>query len=106
MSARTLMPTRAAPGATESRRMPIAWLAGSRLNIACAQSLARFIASCLVMQRPPLRGPAAQQQRRPITFFAITGVQIFQDLQNARRPDGVRPGQRTLGVIDPGAHRQ
>src|SRR5690606_37418970 len=106
MSARTLMPTRAQPGAVESRRMPIAWLAVSRLNSVCAQVLARFIASWLVMESPPFGNAAAQQQRRSIAFFAVTGLQVFQHVEDVRRADGIGPGQRALRVIDPGAHRQ
>ena len=98
MSARTVMPTREQPGPADSKRMPMAWLAASRWNKDWAHSLASVIASWLVMEVSPFGNPTAQQQRRPVAFFAITGLQVFQRLKNVRQANGIGPGQRPLWI--------
>ncbi len=60
MSSRTHMSTRAWPGAMDSRRMPMAWLALSRAKSSLAQAAAREKSSRLVTEEPSFGHQAAQ----------------------------------------------
>ena len=49
---------------------------------------------------------AAQQQGRPIAVLAVAALQVVERGQHGTDADGVGPGQRALGIVDPGAHCQ
>src|ERR1700712_6138059 len=116
MSSRTVIVSRARPGAMSISRMPSRRLAWSSVHIASAQRCARVSAGLDTgalspsegsefTKAPPAPGDAAEPRAGPVPAGGVGPVQGIEQGNHPGRADPVAPLQRSDGVTDPQAHR-